>query len=67
MAPHAYDGEVRNADGTEIASLSDEGTLVVQLDSEQYEHLAGDIGVHRLRLLSSSARRRWTPWRRTDR
>ncbi|WP_432524281.1 hypothetical protein [Kineococcus sp. SYSU DK006] len=31
VAPHAYDAEVRDADGDEIASLSYESTLVVHL------------------------------------
>lgn len=65
VAPHAYDAEVRDADGTEIASLSDEGTLVLHLSAEQREHLVTTIGAHRLRLLqSSSSRRWWAPWRR---
>ncbi|MCI2237787.1 hypothetical protein MO973_16370 [Paenibacillus sp. TRM 82003] len=67
VAPHAYDAEVRDAHGTQIASLSDEGTLVLHLDDEQHQRLAALIGVHRLRLLDLSARRRWwVPWRRTD-
>ncbi|GAB3216286.1 hypothetical protein GCM10027586_07910 [Kineococcus gypseus] len=66
VAPHAYDAEVRDAHGTEIASLSDEGTLVLHLDGEQHERLAALIGAHRLRLLDLPARRRWAPWRRAE-
>jgi hypothetical protein len=66
VAPHTYDAEVRGADGAEIASLSDEGTLLVHLDSEQHEHLAATVGAHRLRLKGSSTRRRRAPGRRTS-
>lgn len=67
VAPHAYDAEVRDADGEEIASLSDEGTLVVHLDDEQHQDLATLLGAHRLRLLGSPGRRRRrAPWRGTD-
>ncbi|MEW1959209.1 hypothetical protein [Kineococcus sp. NPDC059986] len=67
VAPHAYDAEVRDVDGGEVASLSDEGSLVVHLNAEQHEHLAAVTGAHRLRLLGSPTprrQRRW--WRRLD-
>ncbi|WP_337060810.1 hypothetical protein [Kineococcus sp. G2] len=67
VAPHAYDAEVRDAHGSEIASLSDEGTLVLRLDDEQHARLTALVGAHRLRLLDLPARRRWwAPRRRTD-
>lgn len=59
VAPHAYDAEVRDEAGEEIASLSDEGTLVVHLDDEQHEDLATLIGAHRLHRLDSLRRRQW--------